>query len=223
MDWNEIKQHYDNARECLWNSPKKSVWHREEDKGMFHLWTAYYYAKTSEEKDSLLYTRILWMMSCENYQLSEYDKYHNYLVPAKEINNKLIADGKDSLSEKELSMLENQLKWIGYRLKKMDNSQEEYEAAYNLIDGLRKDFNFHDGKVVQFEHSENTALMKIQDGNGDEILTFEFKGLYDINISVDPVADWIFDFYCYRLSEESNRIIFDIGLYKIMCEKIRVL
>lgn len=223
MDWNEIKKHYDIARECLWNSPKKSVWCREEDKGMYHLWTAYYEAKISEEKDGLLYARILWMMSCENHQLTDYEKYHKYLLPAKEINDSLIAAGKVSLSEKELSMLETNLKLIGNKLKRMDDSKEELEAAYNLIEGLRHDFNFHDGKVVHFEHTEDTALMKIKDGDSEEIVTFEFKGLFDITISVDPVVDWIFDFYCYKHPEGSNRILFDIGLYQIFCEKIRVL
>lgn len=65
--------------------------------------------------------------------------------------------------------------------------------------------------------------MKIKDGDSEEIVTFEFKGLFDITISVDPVADWIFDFYCYKQPAESNRILFDIGLYQIFCEKIRVL
>lgn len=220
--WDKIRKNYETARECLWCPKNARIWARNEDKGMYNLWKAYYEAKNKSEKDDILYGRILIMMSQENHNLSDYEKYNKFLIPAREANESVLSRGEKGLSEKELEILDFNIESLGYRLKCTDDSEEEWRKAISRIKGLRNDFNFHDGKVTKFEHTLDKALMTIQDGDGGKDVTIEFLRPNEISLLVDPVADWIFDFYCYPLSEDSKYLVFDIGLYKIICEEIRV-
>ena len=78
----------------FWCRKNASGWHREEDKGTYHLWKAYYEASNSDEKDYLLYARILMMMYHDRQHIEySYTCFHKYIAPAKEAYDKAIADG----------------------------------------------------------------------------------------------------------------------------------
>ena len=55
------------------------------------------------------------------------------------------------------------------------------------------------------------------------VVTFEFEGLVDIEVNGDPTTNWINDFYCYPAFHNKDLLKFDIGYYRILCEKIKVI
>ena len=63
-DWEKIRAEYDKARACL-REDGKDGWHRKQEEGWYHLWTAYYLATNTEPKEPLIYARILSMLNAE--------------------------------------------------------------------------------------------------------------------------------------------------------------
>ena len=219
--WNKVAENYEMAKKCFWCPKDVLNWHRNDEQGYYYLWCAYHAATMSEEKDSLLYARILVMMSQENHNISDYRRFHTMIAPAMAAYEEAISSGC-SVSEKEFAVIKGTYDRLKYVLKKTDESPEEIEKAYSIIEGLPgfEDFCFHDSKPIYFEHHEESALLKL-DYNG-LCVTFEFTGLLEIQINTDPVCDWIDEFHCYPLFHNTKYICFDVGLYRITCEHIRV-
>ncbi|MCQ2439202.1 MAG: hypothetical protein MJ074_05540 [Oscillospiraceae bacterium] len=220
--WKRIVDNYQIAKQCLWCPKNASGWHRQEDKGRYHLWQAYYEAKTAEHIiDNLLYARILMMMSHEHFNVSDYDRFHKYIAPAREAYSKAVATGQ-TVTEQELKAVNLSFESLQYTLKKTENTREQSMAAYACVDGLNdiKDFCFHDSKPVYFEHQDNRALLKL-DYDGI-CVTFEFTDLLEFEANGDPTCNWINDFYCYPLFHNPEYYFFDVGYYRITCKQIRV-
>ena len=218
--WNKIAEDYEMAKKYLWGQKDALNWRRDDEQGDYYLWCAYHAAIMSEEKDSLLYARILVMMSRENHHITEYRRFHTLIAPAMVAYEEAISSGC-SVSEKELLDVRKTYDRLMYALKRTDDSPEEIEKAYSIIEGLTEDedFCFHDSKPVYFELQEKRALLQL-DYNG-HCVTFEFTGLFDVWVDTDPVCDWVQEFYCYPLFDIPNRLYFDIGFYRITCEHIR--
>ena len=219
--WSKIAEDYEMAKKYLW-CPKDAVnWHRDEEQGYYYLWCAYHAATVSEEKDFLLYARILMMMSQESHNITDYRRFHALIAPAMAAYEAAISSGC-SVSEKELSEVRRTYDRLLYVLKKTDETPEEIENAYSLIEGLPgvEDFCFHDSKPIYFELQKECALLKL-DYNG-LCVTFEFTGLMNVHVETDPVCDWIDEFYCYPLFDNPKHLYFDVGFYRITCEHIRV-
>ena len=221
--WEKIAADYKTAKDCLWCPRHSDGWMRQEDKGRCHLWQAYYAAKTSEEKeDPLLYARILMMMSHENYNYSDYDRFHKFIGPAKEAYEDAMASGQH-VSDKELEEVNRLFNNLQYVLKKTENTTEQIMEAYALVKGLDKipEFGFHDSKPVHFEYQDDRALLKLD--HYGVCVTLEFTGLTDVQVDGDPTCNWINDFYCYPLFWNPKYYYFDVGYYRITCEHIRVI
>ena len=98
--WLEIESDYEAAKACLWRPREAGEWHRVYAKGHFHLWKAYYAATQEEEKQDLLYARILMMMADEDREdrFNNYIRCHRYIAPAKHAyeraiqNNEVVCD-----------------------------------------------------------------------------------------------------------------------------------
>lgn len=221
--WDKIEDDYRKAKEYLWCPQNAVNWHRDEDQGRYYMWCAYHAASLSEEKDSLMWARILIMMSRENFNLSEYERFHKFISPAKIAYDEAKAFGCQ-ISDKELEFVNRTYDNLKYVLEKTDESERQFEEAYACIEGLNeiKDFSFHDSKPVHFEHQSNRALLKL-DYYG-VCVTLEFTELLSINVDdIDPIANWILCFYCYPLLWNPKYYCFDIGYYRIICEHIRVI
>lgn len=220
--WKQISTDYNIAKQCLWCPKNASGWHREEDKGTYHLWKAYYEASNSDEKDYLLYARILMMMYHERQHIEHsYTRFHKYIAPAKEAYDKAITDGYIP-SDKEIEKIKYYFESLKYELEKTSNDSKQIEEGYKCIDGLEAvhDFCFHDSKPIHFEHNKDAALLKLDyDGM---VVSFMFMGLYDVEVNGDPTTNWISDFYCYPAFHNKSLLQFDIGYYRILCEKISV-
>ena len=98
--WNSIANDYEEAKKCLWCPKNSGVWYRDEDKGMYHLWRAYFEAVQATTKDDLLYARVLMMMNDEQHNLHEYTRFHKYIAPAKEAYERAIQRGNNKLTKK---------------------------------------------------------------------------------------------------------------------------
>lgn len=222
--WLQIAEHYKIAKRCLWCPKHASNWRRDEDQGMFHLWQAYYAAICASEKENLLYARVLMMMNDENYNCSCYERFHKYLSPAMDAYNLALASPDSRKpTEKELQKIRFLFETTQYEVRKKSGTEEELNAAYAQIEGLNavQEFQIHDSKPIYFSQDDFTAILKLQ--FEDVTVTLQFWDLYDIQISCDPLANWITEFYCYPSYYDSNQIIFDIGYYQILCKKIQVI
>lgn len=219
--WLEIEDHYKIAKKCLWGSETSGDWQRDEDQGKFHLWQAYYKAVNEEEKKPLLYARILLMMAHEQNHVTSYVRFNKYIAPAKEAYDQAIELGMQP-ADKELARVRSWYESLKYELEKTADTPEQTEQAYSLIPELNDipEFAFHDSKPVHFEHNEKNARLSLK--FHDITVTFEFTDLIDLQISCDPLTNWIVDFYCYRFLHAPGTIMFDIGSYKIMCKSISV-
>ena len=99
--WIAIAEDYETAKQCLW-CPKACNWFRQEDKGRYHLWKAYYAATQAETKENLLYARILMMMNDEQYNAWEHDRFRKYVASAKEAYEVAIREGGKLPTAKEM-------------------------------------------------------------------------------------------------------------------------
>ena len=221
--WKAIAEDYDMAKQCLWCPKHACNWFRQEDKGRYHLWKAYYAATQAETKANLLYARVLMMMNDEQYNAWEHDRFRKYVAPAKEAYEAAIREVGKQPTAKEMEKVNFLYDSLQYVLKKTENTSEQVIEAYKLIEGLNdvQDFCFHDSKPIWFEHTSETARLKLDfDGL---VVTFEFEGLVDIEVNGDPTTNWINDFYCYPAFHNKDLLKFDIGYYRILCEKIKVI
>lgn len=222
--WMQIAEDYKLARAGLCGSKEAVNWHMDEDTGMYHLYCAYQAARTSAEKDHLLYARILSLMEWKKgYSINEYTRLHKFIAPALAEYELAVHSGGQQPYEKELENINRRFSELTYICEHKVDYGEALERSLSLIEGaeLLSDFGFHDSKPILFQHTAQTAILKL-DYCG-VVATFEFSGLYDIEVNGDPVTNWIDEMYCYRSYWIKERLVFDIGYYKIECEHIKVI
>ena len=219
-EWKAILEDYNEAKAALWGSKKANHWYRDEDAGLYHLWNAYYHAVSSDEKEPLLYARILYMMACESRgYYSEYEQYHKFIKPAMDSYNMAIKDGMKP-TEKELEQIKSLEAIMAYNL---ECHKKPFEEHICHIEGheLLEDFEFHDSKPVWFEHTEDTARLTLK--YGDLYVTFLFEDVIDVYAAGDPMVNYIMDFYCYPIYHNDKRLLFDVDFYRIYCSKVKVI
>lgn len=221
--WAQIEEDYKQAHACFFCPKGGSNWRSDEDTGMYHLYCAYQSARTSEEKDHLLYARILSLMEWKHRYLSEYDRLHKFIAPAFEEYKLAVQNDGQRPSEKELQSIQRKFSELTYICERMVDYGEELERAYHMIEAsdLLANFGFHDSKPMFFQHTDQVAILKLN-YNG-LVATFEFTGLYEIEVNGDPLTNWINEMYCYHSYWNKDYIVFDIRYYRIECEHVKVL
>ena len=228
--WNEVIQHYQKAKEYFWGSEDSKNWHRDDENGYYHLWTAYHMAQECKEKNHLWYARILYMMLREHQpKFSDYyanhDKLHKFAIPMME-EFLLAAKVGTPPTEKEFEIGKSYYESLLYDEKCHSDECNGSDEAFQLIENgeLLKNFYYTDSVPVFFQHNQTSALLKLK--NDQMVATLEFTGLWEINVNCDPSCNWIEEFFCYPCRNwkgELNRIIFEIDHYIITCEHIKVL
>lgn len=199
--------------------PKEAIkWKRDPERGYYHLWKAYYFAQQETEKQDLIYAKILIMMADEDREnrFNNYIRFHRYITPAKEAYEKAIQNNEE-VCDKEYEELIRTYNYLKYMLDKKDGSDESYSMICGLNE-IEELFCFHDAKVIRFEHIGDNAELDIK--YYDTTVRIKFSGIFDIRVETDPICDYIGEFYCYRNFDIPERIVFDIGFYKIVCEQI---
>ena len=121
------------------------------------------------------------------------------------------------MSSEEYESLTKKYEYLEYMLGLEDGSDD----SYSLINGLDtiKKFYFHDAKPKRFKVIEDSAELDVQLYDVVSV-RLKFKNIFDIQIRTDPICDYINEFYCYKNFDLPERIVFDIGFYKIVCEEI---
>lgn len=221
--WDKIIEDYKIARECLVYSKKKDCWIRQEDKGMYHLWSAYYAAINAEEKNHLYYARVLSLMGWEMYpKNSNYELLNKYYKPAVEQYNLAWEENPDCVNPKEVENVKKSYEYYKYIVEKSRiRNDADYYNAIKLLEGHEylDEFSFHDSKFITLECNDQSAVLKLQDG---DIYHFEFSDIYDIEMNCDPLTAYISDFAIYQAAPDLETIVFDIEFLKIICKHIKM-
>ncbi len=124
----------------------------------YHMWKAYYAALTAEDKEPLIFARILMMMGDEqHFKQSDYTRLHRYYLPAKE-QYQIAIEAELKPTEKELEYMKQYTYSLIYQFECED---KPYDEQVSYIEGheILSDFGFHDSKVVFFSHDEKSATM----------------------------------------------------------------
>ena len=223
-NWPEIIDHYKKARDCFWCPEGVHTWHRDDENGYYHLWTAYHMAQKSEEKDHLWYARILYMMANElRCKFHVYTLFRRYAEPMmKEFA--LAEQAGTPPAEKELAAATSIYSWMSYDVECHSYETNSIEKSFQLIENseLLENFYYTDSVPILFQHTQTSAILKLK--NDQMVATLEFTGLYEIHVDCDPSCNWIEDFFCYPVRKgDSRQIVFDIDFYRITCEHIKVI
>ena len=221
--WQTIAEDYKKARYYLYGKgvPKDQHWHRDEIEGQYYLLKAFRAAKAEEEKNHLLYARLLMSMQYQEYGYQSCYQKHKYISEA--IKEYALAAGEgEKPSEKELSYANRELLYCEYMIDIYSSSDESYKKGLAIL-GMDEEnaFNFADSYVDHFEYNAQNALLVLK--NWEEKISFEFTGLCNIYLDTAPETDYMEELYCYKgYSGYSVLLHFDIGFLRIECEKIRV-
>lgn len=220
--WNNISEDYKKARYHLYGKgvPEGMDWKRDDVEGNYYLLKAYRAAKAEQEKNHLVYARILMTMEYQEHGYQDCFEKYKYISEA--IREYALATEEDEKpSAEELEYANSELAYNEYMKKAYSNSEESYKRSLSIL-GMNEEnaFNFPDSFVEHFEYSRKNALL-VLNFYGERI-TFEFTGIYDIFIATAPETDYIMDFYCYKDYAIPERLHFDIGLLRIECENIRI-
>ncbi len=219
VSWQEIIDSYKTARFCLWCPKHVDNWSRDDKKGYYHLWFAYYHAENAKEKRQLWYGRILHMMAWE-YQHSAqlYVVINRYLAPCLEAY-KAAMNTDEKPTDEEYKQAQELYEHYAYQL---DNCcSKNYDKSCTFITGWddSSDFQFHDSEFVSFSQDKGTATLKLK--YYDLIATFVFDDVVEAAVlSIDPQYTWIDDFNCYTARHDQTQLVFDIGSIKIQCKSI---
>ena len=221
--WKEIAEDYKKARYYLYGKdvPKEQHWHRDEIEGQYYLLKAFRAAKAEEEKNHLLYARLLMSMQYQEYGYQSCYQKHKYISEALKEYALAAEEGKKP-SEKELSYANRELLYCEYMIDIYSSSDESYKKGLAIL-GMDEEnaFNFADSYVDKFEYNAKRALLVLK--NREEKISLEFTGLRNIYLDTAPETDYMEELYCYKgYSEYSDMLHFDIGLIRIECKKIRV-
>ena len=226
--WSEIIDHYQKARDCFWCPDGAQAWHRDDENGYYHLWTAYHMALESTEKEHLWYARILHMMLSEHRSkfstyYANHDALHKFAIPMmKEFA--LAAEEGNSPTAEELKCGRDEYERLLYDEQCTSSKFNSIEKSFRLIENseLLEEFYYTDSIPILFQHTQNSAILKLKSGN--IVVTFEFSGLSEINVNCDPSAIWVENLFCYPNKKgDFSSIVFEIDCYKIICEHITVL
>lgn len=221
--WDEIIADFKAARFYLWGKRHCTDWYRDEKRGYYHLWKAYYCAIAAKQKQPLWYARILYMMAAEHrYKEGNYEILNWYLIPCIEAYEDAKQKGY-KVGDKEFQAAKYFYDSYAYEAHCKSDSEEVIREKYSLIEGFDKcrEFDFHDSVVTHFEHDLTTAKMTLR--YDKTVVTMIFEDLLDVVVNnCDPEINWISDFYCYHGFRSKELIIFDITHYKITCRRIRI-
>lgn len=213
--WDRIIEDYKIARKCLVYSRGTDCWIRQENKGMYHLWSAYYTALNAEEKNHLFYARDLALMGWEmRAKSSNYELLNKYYKPAVEQYNLALKENPDCVNPKEVENVKKNYEHYKYIVEKSSiRTDEDYYNAIKLLEGYEclDEFSFHDSKFISLECKEESAVLKLQ---CDDIYHFEFSDIYDIEMNCDPLTAYVNDFAIYQAAPDSETIVFDIEFSK---------
>ena len=245
MDWKEISADYEAFKKCVSCPDNCEFWHRDDKNGRRHLLDAYAKALLMPEKDHLLYARILWSMSiafesdtrCGTFRISSTDGFLAEAQKEYEIARK----GTGAVpTERELESIEGSMRRLRqgearrkYEIEQMQDDDWCYKKHLPRIENgeLLKDFIFHDGVILKFEHlpMEHAIVVKVgetfftkQIPGKLKVVTLRFDGVDYINYNHEDECRWLSDVWFFPAYEHPEELVFDFDGFRIYCDKITV-
>ena len=203
-----------------------SYWWRDELHGLQYLLLAYNEAVKQEEKNHLLFARILMLMYRDYRGASEYEQLKLFLAPAIKEYELAVEENNKLHIEKEVEFAHGVYGYLKNIIDHRRGTQETYEKALKLIDGwndsIAEKLWFHDAYIEDFHivrngHDNASADMVLRQLDNKFVLHFE--NVVELKSNVDMYQNYIFDMYCYH---QGDYICFDVELFTILCDKVSV-
>ena len=213
--WERIEKDYKIARTCLISPTDAKKWKRNENKGNYYIFKAYYNAEKQKEKHPLIYARLLMLMH-NLFDRRNLFLFKNFLGDAVKYYEQAKAEGYN-VADSELSNVISCFKNKEYVSKRENN----IEVAKEYIKGAKKYkyFPFYDGYPKRFEHTRNEAFLDV--GFDGDVYQFHFLGVYSIEIpDTDLCNNYILNCSCYPQREGDDILYFNMQDYNIWCKEV---
>ena len=221
-EWAEILDDYNHAKAVLWGVEGTQYWHRDDEAGMYYMWSAYHKAmKAAEPKDQLLLARILAMVADE-CGLPPFDsqRYEKYIKPSVEAYERAIQTGQQP-TKKELDKIRTIERMAAYDLTLWSAPYDEHVKWIQGHERLKEcGFEFYDSSPIWFEHDRCTARLKLDSGKA--IATFRFDNVVELLVAGDPFHNFVEEFCCGPSHPKSQYLTFNVECYQITCTSISV-
>lgn len=228
MTWDEIKDLYEKAGECLWNSKKASYWSIDYENGLYYLLAALHKARQMPEKDHLAFARILSSCALERLQVRhDFEIFTKYLQPAYEEYQLALNAGGEKPTKMEMENFDRSYQHWKFRYDNESNSGEKYASYLANIKGVDRmndhDLSFYDSLLVAFnlDDEHNTAVLKLS-YDSEYLITVCFKGVQNTELYCEAGSEYIFDFHCYRDRFPPYHLIFSLGVLEVVCSEIEI-
>ena len=160
-----------------------------------------------------------WEMQAKS---SNYELLNKYYKPAVEQYTLAVEENPNCVYPKEIENVRKSYEYYKYIVEKSKiRTDSDYYNAIKLLEGHEclNEFSFHDSKFISLECNDQSAVLKLQDG---DIYHFEFSNIYDIEMNCDPLTAYVNDFAIYQAAPDLETIVFDIEFLKIICKHIKV-
>lgn len=229
MTWEEIKELYEKAGECLWNSKKAEYWSIDYENGLYYLLAALREARQMPEKDHLAFARILSSCALNRLQvIHDFEIFTKYLQPAYEEYQSALKGPGEKPTEKELECFNRSFEHWKFRYDNEANNGEKYGSYLANIEGgnlmNERNISFYDAHFVAFELDDkrNSAVLRLS-YDGEYLITVLFSGIHDARLNCDSGAEYVGEFHCYRDDRfPPSLLIFSVGFLEVTCSRIEI-
>ena len=213
--WKKIEKDFKIAKKNLTCPKNVSYWVRNENIGLYYLLKAYNAAIKTDKKNNLIFARILMLMAKEK-NLSDYEKYHKFILPSFKAYKQAMKDNMHPTNEDLALIIEMH---DAYK-KILDGWDEGEKQACSIIKGLEEidGFQFYDAKLGKFEYDNRTAKLEII--FEETIVQLNFEGVEDYSANIATCGEYIENIAFHCGLKYPYVINFDIGYYSICCESI---
>lgn len=120
-----------------------------------------------------------------------------------------------------------------YELEQIKDDDWGYKKHLPLIGNgeLLKDFIFHDGLILKFEHLPIEQAIVVQVGETFfskqipgklKVVTLRFDGVEDVEYNYEDDYRWFTDVYFFPAYRQPEVLVFDFDGFRIYCDKITV-
>ena len=219
-EWEEILDDYNQAKAALWCPKDAQNWHRDEETGMYYMWSAYMRArKVTTPGDYLLLARVFAMVA-DQASIFDMERYEKYIKPAVDAYELAIQAGQKPTEDELLKMRYAKERAL-HDKKRLSTPYEEHVKRIQGHEKLREcGFQFLGSVPVWFEKIPYTARLKLKSGNAS--VTFLFEDIHEFDTTGDVPMGQVSEFYCYPHCWHEEILEFHVDFYDISCTSISV-
>lgn len=213
--WKKIEKDFNIAKKNLTCPKNVSHWIRNENIGLYYLLKAYNAAIKTDKKNNLIFARILFLMAKEK-NLSDYEKYHEFILPAFNAYKQAMKDNMNPTKEELTCIIEIHDAYKNI----LDMRDAGEQQAFSIIKGLKEidGFQFYDAKLGKFEY--DNCMAKLEIIFNEITVQLKFEGVIEYRAIKENCEEYIENIACYRGLKFPQYVHFDVDYYSICCERI---